>query len=118
LKGVFSVQPCLAVLKDDVIALSGGRPGLFVWINRDGTGTNWQRLDLRASHNACHPRDTIATVTTDGKSNTTAYTRLVPVGDNQLLVIYDRIPNGWRPIPKDSAETNSVWVVRLLVEKR
>jgi hypothetical protein len=30
-----------------------------------------------------------------------------------LLYIYDRIPFGWNAIPADSAETNSVWVVRV-----
>src|SRR6266550_2278927 len=30
---VFSVQPSLAVLKDGTIVLSGGRPGLFLWVD-------------------------------------------------------------------------------------
>jgi hypothetical protein len=117
-KGVFSVQPCLQVLGDGTVVLSGGRPGVFLWVNRDGTGTNWQRVDLRAHHNAQHPRDAIRAVTTDGKSNTTGYTRLVATADRQLLAIYDRIPNGWRALPEGSAETNSVWVVRVTVEKK
>lgn len=118
MKGVFSVQPCLAVLKDGAIVLSGGRPGLYAWINTDGTGADWQPVDLRANHNACHPKDTIAKVTTGGQSNTTAYTRIVATADNQLLCIYDRVPHGWNKIPDTSTETNSVWVVRLVLEKR
>ncbi len=117
-KGAFSVQPCLAVLKDGTIVLSGGRPGLFAWINTDGTGMDWQRVDLRANHNAAYPKDAIAKITTDGHSNTTAYTRIVATADNQLLCIYDRVPHGWHGIPEASAETNSVWVVRLVVEKK
>ena len=100
------------------IVLAGGRPGLFVWVNTDGTGTSWQKVDLRANHNACHPKDAIRKVTTDGHSDTTAYTRLAAVGDNQLLYIYDRLGNGWHGIPRDSTETNSVWVVRLTIEKK
>jgi hypothetical protein len=56
-------------------------------------------------------------VNTGGSSNTTAYTRIVATGDHELLYIYDRIPHGWGEIPKDSAETNSVWVMRVTVEK-
>jgi hypothetical protein len=34
-----------------------------------------------------------------------------------VLYIYDRIPKGWHAIPKDSLETNSVWVVRITLAK-
>lgn len=116
MKEVFSVQPCLQVLKNGAVVLSGGRPGLFLWIDRDGDGKKWQRVDMRANHNACQPDDAITKVTTEGDSNTTAYTRIVQTGDNRLLYVYDRIPNGWRAIPKDSPATNSVWVMRVGLE--
>src|SRR5207248_7315732 len=58
-KDIFSVQPSLAVLKDGTIVLSGGRPGLWCWINTDGTGKDWQRVDLVANHNHCHAKDAI-----------------------------------------------------------
>lgn len=53
---VFSVQPCLQVRRDGVIILSGGRPGLFLWINTAGDGKNWQRIDMRKHHNDCRRR--------------------------------------------------------------
>ena len=46
--GVFSVQPGLAVMADGAIALSAGRPGLYLWLNTDG-----RRPDLAADR---HPR--------------------------------------------------------------
>src|SRR5262249_5677966 len=102
--GPFSVEPSLAVMKDGAVVLSGGRPGLFVWFNADGTGKTWQRIDLQANHNACVPKEPI-----DKGNHTSSYTEVVAVDDRHLLCIYDRIPHGWERIPKDSAQTNSVW---------
>lgn len=118
MKDVFSVQPCLVVRKDGTVILSGGRPGLFIWINSAGDGKDWQRIDMRAHHNACQPRDPISVVTTDGKSTTTAYTRIIPLDDDRLLYVYDRIPHGWHAIPKDSTDSNSVWGVRIALERK
>ena len=39
--GVYSVEPSLVVLNDGTVALSGGRPGLALWFNTDGTGKGW-----------------------------------------------------------------------------
>ena len=101
----FSVQPSLAVMKDGMLILSGGRPGIFLWFNADGLGKDWQRIDLMAHHNACRPEEAITA------AQTSAYTEVVSLDDTQSLCIYDRIPNGWSPIPAGSKETNSVWVV-------
>ena len=37
--------------------------------------------------------------------------------DSHLIIMYDRIPNGWNPIPAESTETNSIWVVRVTLTK-
>ena len=106
--GPFSVQPSLAVRADGSIALSGGRPGLFLWLNRAGDGLKWDRIDLLAHHNASLPAEPIKS-----PGNTTAYTEVVALDDTHLLVIYDRFSNGWAALPANSAETNSVWIVRV-----
>jgi hypothetical protein len=106
----FSVQPSLAVLKDGTVVLSGGRPSIYLWFGRDGTGKDWQRVDLEPHHDACHPKEPV-------RNATSSYTEVVAVGDRELLCIYDRIPKGWHAIPKDSPDTNSNWVVRITVEK-
>lgn len=116
--GVFSVQPSLAQLPNDVVALSGGRPGLHLWLNSDGSGRTWQGIDMLAHHNACHPQETIAIHTEHNhQQQTSAYTEVVAVDDRHFLYLYDRIGNGWHPIPEEMDETNSVWLVRVTVER-
>ena len=107
----------LAVLDDGLLALSGGRPGLYLWLDREGQGRNWQRVDIRAHHNACRPDEPITESTDLHRQVTTAYTEVISLAENQLLYIYDRIPHGWEPIPEGSTETNSVWVVRATVDR-
>ena len=111
LSGVFSVQPSLAVLPNGTIALSGGRPGIYLWLNRDGTGLNWDRFDVVANHNEFVPQEPI---TDAGKSS--SYTEVVALDEQHLLMIYDRIPHGWSAIPADATDTNSVWVIRVTIE--
>jgi hypothetical protein len=112
LKGVFSVQPSLAVMPDGLVALSGGRPGLFLWLNPDGTAATWHKLDVLANHNAHRPDEPIKT-----PGNTSSYTEVIPLDQSHLLYVYDRIPFGWSAIPADSPETNSVWVVRVVLDR-
>lgn len=121
--GPFSVQPSLAVLKDGTVALSSGRPGLYVWFNVDGTGKSWQRVDLASHHNWFRSADPIegSSTQTPGVADdyTSSYTETVVLDDKHLLCIYDRIPPGWnaKPLPTEASLPNSVWVVRLTVEK-
>ena len=110
---VFSVQPSLAVLKDGTVVLSGGRPGLFLWVDLQGKAKSWQRIDLLAHHNACVPKEAIREA-----KNTSAYTEVVALDERTVAVIYDRIPHSWSAIPKDSADVNSVWVVRARLDRK
>lgn len=112
MKDAHSVQPSLVVLDDGSIALSGGRPGIFVWFNRDGQAKRWEPIDLVAHHNRCVPDETIGRT-----DQTSAYTELVVLDQRTLLMIYDRIPHGWKAIPSDSNDRNSVWVVRITIER-
>ena len=125
-----SVEPSLAVLRGGgVVALSGGRSGIFVWFNADGTGRDWQAVDIVASHNAARPPADridpdstkawrpVADMQHDANAGyTSSYTELMALDERTLLLIYDRIGFGWSPIPDDSDETKSVWVMRLRVE--
>lgn len=107
-----AVQPSLVVMENGMVALSGGRGGIFLWINADGTGNDWQAVDVRAHHNEFCSQEPIGNWPT-----TTSYTEIVPLDAEHLLMIYDRIPHGWEAIPPDSTETNSVWVARLGVRR-
>jgi hypothetical protein len=117
--GPFSVQPSLATRPDGVIALGGGRPGLHLWLNADGRGEEWQGIDMLAHHNVCHPHETIMGYTDHNhREQTSAYTEVIALDDRHFLYCYDRIANGWHPIPEEMEDTNSVWLVRVTVEKR
>ncbi len=65
-----------------------------------------------ANHNEFVPQEQI---TDAGKSS--SYTEVVALDEQHLLMIYDRIPHGWAPIPADAPETNSAWVIRVTIEE-
>lgn len=123
-----SVEPSLAVMPTGTVALSCGRPGISVWFDTAGTGTDWQAVDILAQHNAARPQDSInpdsrkawggaEKMMREGLSGfTSSYTELMRLDDRHLLLIYDRLGMGWSAIPDESPETNSVWVMRLKVE--
>ena len=125
-----SVEPSLQALPDGVVALSGGRSGIFVWLNTDGRGVKWQTLDMVAHHNACLPKaDHInpdsrqincgsEEMFKQGRGGySSCYTELAALDDQHLLLIYDRLGLSWQAIPDRSDATNSVWVVRLGIER-
>jgi len=119
---VFPVQPSLAVMKDGTVVLSGGRPGIYAWFNSDRTGKAWEGVDMAAHHNAFVPneplKETFDKEHPIASFRTSAYTEVITLDDTHALYIYDRIPNGWYPIPQSSPETNSVWVVRMTVRRK
>ena len=130
---IFPVSPSLATMKNGTVVRSGGRPGLYAWFNADGTGRDWERVDMMAHHNAFAPKDPMNEVLDDAPTSsspgrypehaiasfrTSAYTEVVALDDTHLLYIYDRILYGWYPIPKGSPETNSVWVVRMTLRRK
>ena len=117
MSGPFSVQPSLAVMDSGAVALSGGRPGLYLWLNANGDGQEWRQIDILAHHNSCQPQEQILYSEDLSRQQTTAYTEVVAVDERTLLYIYDRVPNGWRRIPEDMDDTNSVWLVRATVQQ-
>lgn len=48
---------------------------------------------------------------------TTAYVDMAVVDANRFLIIYDRLPNGWRPVPTDSDERNRIYVMEVEVNR-
>ena len=112
MKGAFSVEPSLVVMRDGLVALSGGRPGLFWWLNPEGDAATWYKFDVLANHNAHQPQEPIKTA-----GNTSSYTEIIALDDAHLIYIYDRNPFGGAAIPPASPETNSVWVVRITLRQ-
>ncbi|MDA1139624.1 MAG: sialidase family protein [Planctomycetota bacterium] len=124
-----SVEPSLAVLGGDILALSGGRSGIYAWFNTDGQGRDWQTVDIVPAHNAARPAADQIDPNSRGhrfpvgelmKREVTGfsscYTELVALDERTLLLIYDRVGLGWHQIPDDSNETKSVWVMRLTLK--
>jgi hypothetical protein len=122
----WSVDPRMAVMPDGTVVLSGGRPGVLMWFNVDGTGKNWQVIDILDHHNTFRPQERLHRYDPSGSSGhffgtSTGYTEVVAVDDEHLLCVYDRSPQSstWdEPTPAlhkelgDEGETYSVWVVR------
>ncbi|MEZ4731384.1 MAG: sialidase family protein [Caldilineaceae bacterium] len=106
-----SVEPSLKRLQNGVLALSTGRPGIFLWLATDERGTTWQSIDVLAHHNAWASAGYQIT-----PEQTTAYTEIIEVAPNHLLLAYDRTPFGWRPTPADSGERNRIFLLPIEVE--
>lgn len=117
----FSVQPSLVALPGGAVTLSGGRPGLYLWINATGDGLTWEPVDLRENHNRTTPADyiheseniTAETPLHHFRHETTSYTQTVMLDDTHVMVAYDRGPHGGEKIEPFSPESNSVWVVHV-----
>jgi hypothetical protein len=110
-------------MQNGILALSTGRPGIFLWLTTDGRGETWQPVDILGYHNAVmgpehhiragrggrHPED---------RHQTTSYTVMVETTPNRLLLTYDRVPFGWDPVPVDSDERNRIYVLSIDVERQ
>lgn len=107
-----SVEPSLKRLHNGVLALSTGRPGIFLWLSSDGRGERWQSIDLLAHHNRWAPGADYQIT----PAQTTAYTEIIEVAPNHLLLAYDHTPFGWQPTPASSNEHNRIFLLPFTVE--
>lgn len=121
----FSVEPSLRRLSNGTLVISSGRPGIYLWLSTDPRGESWQQIDLVSHHNAWAPGPEYQ-ITPERSGNqqqrhasdqTTAYTELVEVEPNRLLMAYDRTPFGWNPVARDSDELSRVFVLPMRVER-
>ena len=121
----FSVEPSLRRVGNGTLVISSGRPGLGLWLSTDARGEDWQHIDLIAHHNDWAPgpeyvirssewldRDTLV-----NREQTTSYTEMVEVEPNRLLMVYDRTPFAWNPVPEDSEERSRVFALPISVER-
>ena len=118
----FSVEPTLAVLEGGAVVLGGGRPGIFLWLDREGGGTDWgEPIDVLRHHNHFVPGEPLdEKARVYGSSATSSYTELAALDGRTLLFTYDRNARAWPATEKaqGEADTDSVWVVRVTVEPR
>jgi hypothetical protein len=124
MEGIFCVEPQLVRLANGVILLSGGRPGLFVWICTDGEGNKWERLNLAAHHNrhvkdqALRYADAFCEAKGVNPPQSTSYTGMVAVGPDEGLIAYDRLGNGWQGAPGPWGTEDAIFCVRLKVTRK
>ncbi|NLP12020.1 hypothetical protein GX408_16600 [bacterium] len=75
--GNFGVMPCITRLECGVLALTYGRPGIWLTFSLDGTGREWT--------------DPVCLLKSDPQnrdSSTDGYTTMLSIGLNQLLLAY------------------------------
>jgi len=114
----WSVEPSLRRLSNGTLALSTGRPGIYLWLSTDPRGEAWEQIDVVQRHNSWAPPEQQINPERSGaqkerhaKDQTTAYTELVEIAPNKLLLVYDRTPFGWNPVPIDSDERGRIYVM-------
>jgi hypothetical protein len=107
-----SVEPTVKRLHNGLIVLATGRPGIHLWVARDDRGETWDSIDLLEHHNRWAPSAGYRIT----PEQTTAYTELIEVAPNRLLLAYDRTPFGWQPTPADSGEHNRIFLLPIEIE--
>ncbi len=108
----YSVEPSMVRIKNGTILLSTGRPGIYLWVSIDPRAERWQSINILEHHNRWAADDTYRI----SPEQTTAYTELVEVAPNRLLLVYDRVAFGWKPTPTDSGERSCIFVLPIMVE--
>lgn len=115
----YSVEPQLVRLANGAIALTTGRPGLHLWLTTDpkAAADSWQDVDIAAQHNLWCSDPSCKIVPRDPSNpdkgwTTTAYTGLVQVAPNKLLLLYDRGPEG---APTDSQDLTRLFIMPIEV---
>lgn len=120
----WSVAPQCRRLQNDTVVLSTGRPGIFLWLATDADARDWQSVDVVDWHNRALDEAFHIKIPLDGvdavsgrKGQTTSYTAMVESSPNRLLLVYDRIPFGWRPVPEDSDQRNQIYLLEAEIER-
>ena len=121
MEGKASVQPRLAWLGNGAIVLTGGRPGLFLWLCADGQGDQWERVNLGEHHNRLVEPDAdfseafCNAQAGEDPAMSTSYTALMPWGADGLIVTYDRLANGWAGAPGPNGAVDRVFSLAVTV---
>ena len=111
----YSVEPSLLRTKNGTLALSTGRPGIGLWLSRDPMGKAWQEVDIVQHHNRWAPDATYRIAEYEpGRWQTSAYTEMVEVAPNHLLLVYDR---GAKPKPSGPGDLTRIFVLPIEIQR-
>ena len=123
----YSVAPQICRLDNDVLVLSTGRPGIFLWLSGDNRGAQWSSVDLVEWHNKALDRPShieIPAPASSGldplsalKGQTTSYTALVEISPNRIFAVYDRVPLGWQALQRDSGEYSQIYLLEAEIRR-
>ncbi len=121
----WSVYPQVIRTSSGILAISTGRPGIYLWLSTDPRGENWQSVDIAGLNNlrATEPDAKIGTfeitpndyLSETTKWQTSSYTGLVEVAPNRLVLLYDRDPER---IPRDSNDLSHVFLMPIEIERK
>ncbi len=115
----WSVRPSVLRLTNGCIALSTGRPGIYLWVASDPRATHWQSVDLMAHHNAWAPDADMRIGPfqrlDQSDFQTSSYTSLMEMSPNHLLMVYDRGPEQRPSGPRDLTR---VYVLPIEIERK
>jgi len=122
LRDAWSVEPQLVRLDNGLLLLSGGRPGLLLWVCSDGEGERWQGINLGRHHNALFPDPALhyseqfcEAERMCEPAQSTSYTGLVKTGPCEALLCYDRLGNGWQGAPGPWGDEDMVFCLKVRV---
>ena len=108
----YSVAPQICRTTNGTFVLSTGRPGLFLWFSTDSRARNWQAIDVMRYHN-----EVLDQASQMSAEQTTAYTAMIIVSENRVLLAYDRTPFCWDPVPADSGERSQIYLLDFCVHR-
>ncbi len=120
--GVWAVEPRLLKMSNGTIILCGGRPGIYMWVCTDGIGEQWHRINILEIHNELIGDKALqiienyqkmdAEISTDSYQ-TTSYTDIKEGEPGVLYITYDRIPYGWKIVPEEDPEFQTIFVLKI-----
>ena len=123
----YSVAPQICRLDNEVLVISTGRPGIFLWLAEDSLGIQWSSVDLVKWHNKALDEPShinIPAPTSSGigplsakKGQTTSYTAMVEMSPNCIFVVYDRVPLGWQTLEKNSGEYSQIYLLEAEIQR-
>ena len=103
------VSPWLATLKNGVVALVYGRPGVYIAFSEDGTGNEWRdRIPVVPESSL------MGGISGANGVNSSHMAGVIDVGEDELLMLFD-IYN-YRP-PEGKPMGNTVFALRMKVSK-
>ena len=125
--GTWAVAPSLFQLKSGAVVLTSGRPSIGLWVTSSQSFESgaWEYRNVVAAHNAqvTNPAERFPDIDASVKNvssphysaATTAYTGLLSLDDETMLLSYDRLANGWAGPPGKLGDSDMVFSMTIKI---